>query len=427
MEIINGLDFKIENSAVSLGKFDGFHRGHRLLLNRILEQKDMHATIFTFDGIWKGPQIYVEQEKRDLLQRLGVEREVLFPFREETKSMTPEAFIQEILVERMDAKLICVGEDFRFGCGRRGNVEMLDEYASKYGYELCVFPKICEDGEVISSTRIRRELAEGKIETANRLLGDPYFVSGEVVHGNALGRTIGMPTANLVPGSQKLLPVYGVYASRVEVDGKIYAGVTNVGVKPTVGASQANVETTLLHFDGDLYGKQMKVSDIIRELNRLGAKHGIGIIDIVENRVVGMKSRGVYETPGGTILYEAHQQLEELILDRDTTALKLDMGNKFAQIVYEGKWFTPLREAVQAFVDKTQEYVTGEVKFKLYKGNIIKAGTTSPYSLYNESIASFTTGDLYDHHDAEGFINLFGLSLKVRAMKLQENEKKLGN
>ena len=200
-----------------------------------------------------------EQEKRDLLQRLGVEREVLFPFREETKSMTPEAFIQEILVERMDAKLICVGEDFRFGCGRRGNVEMLDEYASKYGYELCVFPKICEDGEVISSTRIRRELAEGKIETANRLLGDPYFVSGEVVHGNALGRTIGMPTANLVPGSQKLLPVYGVYASRVEVDGKIYAGVTNVGVKPTVGASQANVETTLLHFDGDLYGKQMKV------------------------------------------------------------------------------------------------------------------------------------------------------------------------
>ena len=170
-------------------------------------------------------------------------------------------------------------------------------------------------------------------------------------------------------------------------------------------------------------GKQMKVSDIIRELNRLGAKHGIGIIDIVENRVVGMKSRGVYETPGGTILYEAHQQLEELILDRDTTALKLDMGNKFAQIVYEGKWFTPLREAVQAFVDKTQEYVTGEVKFKLYKGNIIKAGTTSPYSLYNESLASFTTGDLYDHHDAEGFINLFGLSLKVRAMKQEEVKK----
>ena len=129
-------------------------------------------------------------------------------------------------------------------------------------------------------------------------------------------------------------------------------------------------------------GKKMKVADIIRELNRLGGKHGIGIIDIVENRVVGMKSRGVYETPGGTILMEAHDQLEELCLDRATMEVKKEMGNKLAQVVYEGKWFTPLREAIQAFVESTQEYVTGEVKFKLYKGNIIKAGTTSPYSLY---------------------------------------------
>ena len=171
-------------------------------------------------------------------------------------------------------------------------------------------------------------------------------------------------------------------------------------------------------------GKAMKVSDIIKELNRLGGKHGIGIVDIVENRVVGMKSRGVYETPGGTILMEAHQQLEELILDRDTYTLKKEMSNKLADTVYEGKWFTPKREAIQAFIEKTQEYVTGEVKFKLYKGNIIKAGETSPYTLYNESIASFKTGDLYDHHDAEGFINLFGLSCKVRAMKMQEQNEK---
>ncbi len=173
-------------------------------------------------------------------------------------------------------------------------------------------------------------------------------------------------------------------------------------------------------------GKEMKVADIIRELNRLGGKHGIGIVDIVENRVVGMKSRGVYETPGGTILMEAQQQLEELVLDRATMETKKDMGNKLAQIVYEGKWFTPLCDAVRAFVSSTQKYVTGEVKFKLYKGNIIKAGTTSPYSLYSESLASFTTGDLYDHHDAEGFITLFGLPLKVRAMKMAElgkNEK----
>ena len=172
-----------------------------------------------------------------------------------------------------------------------------------------------------------------------------------------------------------------------------------------------------------LNGKAMKVSEIIKELNALGGKHGIGIIDIVENRVVGMKSRGVHETPGGTILMEAHQQLEELVLDRDTMALKKDIANKFAQLVYEGKWFTPLREAIQAFVESTQKYVTGEVKFKLYKGNIIKAGTTSPYSLYSESLASFTTGDLYDHHDADGFITLFGLPLKVRAMKMAEVKK----
>ena len=177
-----------------------------------------------------------------------------------------------------------------------------------------------------------------------------------------------------------------------------------------------------------LNGKEMKVSEIITELNKLGGKHGIGIIDIVENRVVGMKSRGVYETPGGTILMAAHEQLEELCLDRATYEVKKEatyevkkeIGNKLAQVVYEGKWFTPLCDALKAFVDVTQEYVTGEVKFKLYKGNIIKAGETSPYSLYNESLASFTTGDLYDHHDADGFINLFGLPLKVRAMKMQE-------
>ena len=170
-------------------------------------------------------------------------------------------------------------------------------------------------------------------------------------------------------------------------------------------------------------GKEMKVSDIIRELNALGGKHGIGIVDIVENRVVGMKSRGVYETPGGTILMEAHDQLEELCLDRETMETKKKLGSQLAQVVYEGKWFTPLSEALQAFVKSTQKYVTGEVKFKLYKGNIIKAGTTSPYSLYNESLASFTTGDMYDHNDASGFITLFGLPLKVRAMKLMEVEK----
>lgn len=210
-------------------------------------------------------------------------------------------------------------------------------------------------------------------------------------------------------------------AAQIEVNGKT---VTIGGMAKGSGMIHPNMCTMPFEkgIPKSLNGKEMKLSEIITELNSLGGKHGIGIIDIVENRVVGMKSRGVYETPGGTILMEAHQQLEELVLDRATHEVKKNLANKLAQVVYEGKWFTPLREAIQAFVTSTQEYVTGEVKFKLYKGNIIKAGTTSPYSLYSESLASFTTGDLYDHHDADGFINLFGLPLKVRAMKLMEEK-----
>ena len=198
-----------------------------------------------------------------------------------------------------------------------------------------------------------------------------------------------------------------------------------LGVTPEKAPDQAEYVTMTFEkgVPTSVNGKKMKVADVIRELNKLGGKHGIGIVDIVENRVVGMKSRGVYETPGGTILMEAHKQLEELVLDRATMEAKKDMGNKMSQVVYEGKWFTPLCDAIRAFVASTQEYVTGEVKFKLYKGNIIKAGTTSPYSLYSESLASFTTGDLYDHHDADGFITLFGLPLKVRAMKMLELQK----
>lgn len=175
-------------------------------------------------------------------------------------------------------------------------------------------------------------------------------------------------------------------------------------------------------FPKKLNGKAMTATKIIESLNEIGGKNGIGIIDIVENRIVGMKSRGVYETPGGTILYYAHQELEYLCLDKQTQAYKNTIAIKFAELVYSGEWFTPLREALSAFVDTTQQTVTGKVKLKLYKGNITPAGATSDYSLYNESIASFTTGELYNHKDAEGFISLFGLPLKVRAlMKQQQN------
>ena len=173
-----------------------------------------------------------------------------------------------------------------------------------------------------------------------------------------------------------------------------------------------------------LNGKAMPLKKIIKELNIIGGKNAIGITDIVENRVVGMKSRGVYETPGGTILIKAHQQLEELVLDRQTMEFKQHASVKFSQLVYEGKWFTPLRAALSAFFDSTNEVVTGVSKLKLYKGNIIKAGTTSKYSLYDQEIASFTTGDLYDHSDATGFINLFGLPETVRSLVNKKNNKK---
>lgn len=164
-------------------------------------------------------------------------------------------------------------------------------------------------------------------------------------------------------------------------------------------------------------GVKMGAVELVEKLNELGGKNGIGIVDMVENRLVGMKSRGVYETPGGSILYHAHNKLEELCLDRDTYHYKQHIGLKFAELVYFGQWFCPLREALSAFVDSTQQTVTGEVKMKLYKGNIIDAGVTSPYSLYDEEIATFGEENVYNQADATGFINLFGLQTKVQAMK----------
>ena len=164
-----------------------------------------------------------------------------------------------------------------------------------------------------------------------------------------------------------------------------------------------------------LNGEKMKASDLIIALNKVGGANGIGLLDVVENRLVGMKSRGVYETPGGTILYHAHEVLETICLDKETSHYKAQVALKFAELVYNGQWFTPLRESISAFVDKTQETVNGKVKLKLYKGNIINAGVWSPNSLYSENLASFGESD-YDQAQAEGFINLFGLPIKVKAL-----------
>ncbi len=197
-------------------------------------------------------------------------------------------------------------------------------------------------------------------------------------------------------------------------------GFLEMGVSP-VAAPDKPTYLTLEFVKGvpvALDGEKLKASDIIRKLNKVGGENGIGILDIVENRLVGMKDRGVYETPGGTILYYAHEVLEMITLDKDTLHEKQKLAVDFADLVYNGKWFTPLREALSAFVDKTQEHVTGTVKIKLYKGNVTHAGVTSPETLYSEELATFNESD-YNQMDAEGFINLWGLPDKVQALREQ--------
>ena len=197
-----------------------------------------------------------------------------------------------------------------------------------------------------------------------------------------------------------------------------YDKILELGVSPEKAPDQPTYLT--LSFEKGipvaLNGEKLDSIELMARLNKIGGENGIGIIDIVENRLVGMKSRGVYETPGGTILYKAHELLEMLCLDKDTQHYKQQVAMHFAELVYNGQWFTPLREALSAFVDKTQETVTGDVRLKIYKGNIINAGMKSPYSLYSEEIATFGEEDVYNQHDAEGFINLFGLPIKVRAL-----------
>ena len=196
-------------------------------------------------------------------------------------------------------------------------------------------------------------------------------------------------------------------------------GFLEMGVSPLQAPDKPEYIT--IHFEKgvatSINGEEMDAVAIVEKLNEIGGRNGIGITDIVENRLVGMKARGVYETPGGTILFTAHNKLEEICLDKDTQHYKSVLAIKFAELVYDGKWYTPLREALSAFVDSTQEYVTGDVKLKLYKGNIMDAGVTSPYSLYDEEIATFDEDEVYDQNDSAGFINLFGLPIKVRAKK----------
>lgn len=270
MEYIAGnTDFSFKNTAVTLGKFDGIHLGHQFLMNQAISYKKqgLTAVVFSFlmhPGSFFSDKefqlIYTEEEKVAKLSRMGIDVLISYPFTEKTKSMEPEDFIKEVLVERLDVKVIVVGDDFRFGSRRRGDVELLKRYEDTYGYKVIACEKKKWNNEIISSTTIRKALKEGDLDTVNSMLGQPYFIRGEVVHGRQLGRTLGFPTTNIKPSSAKLLPPCGVYATKTLINGKLHLGVTNVGYKPTVGADEyIGIETYLLDYDKDLYGDMVGV------------------------------------------------------------------------------------------------------------------------------------------------------------------------
>ncbi|HIT67645.1 MAG TPA: bifunctional riboflavin kinase/FAD synthetase [Candidatus Merdisoma merdipullorum] len=263
MKIIEGTtEFQIEEqTAVSLGKFDGLHLGHQLLVERILEKKreGLKSLIFTFD-FGDRPVLLLPQEREELLRRRGVDYLLECPFVEEISHMEAEDFVKEILVRRLHARYLAVGTDFHFGHHRKGDYRLLKRMGAEYGFEVEVVEKACWQGEEISSSRIRRELEQGNMELVGQLLGYAYSVTGEVLHGRKIGRTLGLPTINLLPEERKLLPPNGVYATRTVIAGEIFEGITNIGYKPTVGGeTRRGVETYLFDLDRDLYGEILTV------------------------------------------------------------------------------------------------------------------------------------------------------------------------
>ena len=265
---INNFEIR-EPSVISLGKFDGIHRGHNRLMEYLDEGKKqgLCSVIFTFDI---PPAARVEkknlpkvlttnEEKRHLFETRGIDYLIECPFTPEVMHMEPEAFVC-MLVERFGVRRLVAGTDFHFGHNRRGDYRLLEALSSSLGYEVKIVKKVQEYGRDISSTFIREEVASGNIKRANHLLGYPYFVQGTVVHGNQIGRTINVPTANVLPPQEKLLPPFGVYVTRTLVDGIAYGGITNVGRKPTVGTENpVGVETNLFDFERDIYGKEIRV------------------------------------------------------------------------------------------------------------------------------------------------------------------------
>lgn len=272
MEIIQGTtDFQLyRESAVAIGKFDGVHIGHRRLLEEIIGQKGngLQACVFTFDpapavlfGLSDGRELTTREEKRDFFALMGVDVLIEFPLTLETAAMSPELFVSEVLADRLQARFIAAGADISYGAGGAGDITLLREMSESLGIEVRLVEKVCVDGVEVSSTYIRGQIEQGDMELAERLLGAPYMVSGTVVHGNHVGRTLGFPTANLIPRDEKLLPPNGVYYSRVYYNGRNYPAISNIGCKPTVAADGiTGVESYLYGFEGDIYGREIEVA-----------------------------------------------------------------------------------------------------------------------------------------------------------------------
>ena len=271
MQIISGTtDFRItDKTAVAIGKFDGLNLGHRKLLNEIIGQKErgFKAAVFTFDpspeiffGMNPSRELSTNAEKRELFEEMGIDILVEFPFNTETAATSPEAFVTDILCGRMNAGFVAAGTDLSFGAKGKGNFALMSQLAEELGFEARRIDKIERNGRVISSTLIRSLVEDGNMEEAAACLGAPYRITGKIVHGRALGRRIGIPTLNQIPPTDKLLPPFGVYYSEVKADGKLFKGMTNIGIKPTVTEEhKTTVETYLFDFSGDLYGEYADV------------------------------------------------------------------------------------------------------------------------------------------------------------------------
>lgn len=337
--------------------------------------------------------------------------------------------------------------------------DLKEEFVSDYVFPMIRSGALYEGGYLLGTSCARPLISKALVEVAKKE-GADYIAHGATGKGNDQVRF--ELTIKALSPATKIIAPWRIWDIKSREDAVDFANAHNVPV-PVSKKRPYSMDRNVLHLShegadledpaneplDDLYlicnrpedapdeaeyitltfekGNAIKLNGealaplaMLEKLNELGAKHGIGILDIVENRLVGMKSRGVYETPGGTILYKAHKGLESLTLDRDTMEFKEHAAVKYAQLVYDGLWFTPLKEALDAFIDKTQETCSGEVKLKLYKGNCTTAGMTSPYSLYNEEFVTFGEDEVYNQADAEGFINLFGLPLKVNAL-MKEN------